>query len=167
MTAEAWALTEVRAILERAGVGDEAVGVDEIRAEAGVGHDDLTDVLSTLRERGEAVEDEPGKWRTPYGAPAPATDAPDVQDDVVEHAPEQGGEADRRVAEFMAPERQQTARAAALEPGLTRATADGSQIVLTATILGAMTAEVIGAIVHAGVAEAAETKSVFVFRVEP
>ena len=63
MTAEAWALEEVSNVLRRLREqGEGVVTAERIRGEVGIGHEDLTDVLAELRERGEISEEAPGEW---------------------------------------------------------------------------------------------------------
>lgn len=152
MTAEPWALSEVGNALDRARDDGEPATTGALREQVGIGHEDLQDVLSALRERGEAVEAAPGEWRRPFEDEqatqrAAATEAADGEED--------GGVDEPSTA---APAR------GARRGAVMVATEDG-QVVLTAKVLAALDAETIGKIVQAGVEDAGE--DVFTLTVRP
>lgn len=150
MTAEPWALSDVEDALDRA--RDEGGGATlvALREEVGIGHEDLKDVLSVLRERGEAVEAAPGEWRRPFD---------DEQATQRSHAVEAEDGEDGVAVDDPAPVQRGARRGSVLV-----ATDDG-QVVLTAKVLQALDAETIGKIVQAGVEDAGE--DVFTLTVRP
>lgn len=154
MTAEAWAMEDVKHKLVVAGEQGEMLPFDALRSEVGIGHEDLTDVLDALREAGDAVEGAPGEWRPPYdderearSASAPASEA------------EEEGAGDGPPPARRARRRQHDSDAVLNgEPG---------GVVLTMAVASALDAETIGKLVEAGIAEAKQNDQPFVLRVEP
>jgi len=154
MTAEAWAMGEVKNKLVVAGEQGEMLSFDALRSEVGIGHEDLTDVLDALREAGDAVEGAPGEWRAPYederearSAGAPASEADEDADDA-EPPP---------------------ARRARRRPHDSDVVMNGEPggVVLTMAVASALDAETIGKLVEAGIAEAKQNGQPFILRVEP
>jgi hypothetical protein len=147
MTAEAWALGEVRTILARVGDENSTATIETLREEVGIGHDDLSEVLQALRERGQAVEDSPGEWRRPFDGELDG--APDGEREMTEDDASEGP----------APKRRDRAAPAV-------AAGDG-EVVLTMAVAGALDAETIGKLVEAGIGEAKADGRAFVLRVSP
>lgn len=146
MSAEAWALGEVKTAVHKASDENRNATAEELRAEVGIGHDDLAEVLSTLRERGEVVEDAPGEWRRPYDD---ERTAPDRSDDAAEDVSEGGAPAPGRAP----------ARVAEEQPT--------SIVTLTMAVAAALDAETMGKLVEAGIAEANDERREFVLRIVP
>jgi hypothetical protein len=158
MTAEAWAIEEVRTKLTLASDQGETMGIGELREEVGIGHDDLMSVLDSLRESGDAVEHTPGEWRTPY------------DDEREDTGSDEAGEAAARAAldrrDGRAEEDEKPGARAAPAPQ-TGTLEGGGGVVLTMAVASALDAETIGKLVEAGITEAKADDRAFVLRVEP
>lgn len=166
MTAEVWALDDVRQRLIAAGEQGEMLTVAALREAIGIGHDDLTDVLNTLREAGDAVEGAPNEWRAPYddelesraGGEAAADDGSE------EDADDERGAAALREHDERARRRGQPLVAPIAASGAAPTT---GEVVLTMAVAKALDPETIGKLVEAGINESSEADRAFVLRVEP
>jgi hypothetical protein len=146
MTAEPAAFDQVRGKLEERAVAGEAVTEAELREEFGIGHDDLTQVLQSLSNDGEAVHEAPGEWRAPYA------------DERERFARATGEEGDGEAAEPEAAAAEAVERTAAgglrrQAPVRPQVVAGDGEVVLTKGVLSVMDDETIGKIVKAGVEE--------------
>lgn len=173
MTAEAWALDDVKNRLIVASEAGEMLSVAALRDEIGIGHDDLTSVLDALRESGDAVEGAPNEWRAPYDDErdaAPATESAAEQGDEDDEAAAAARRAldrrDRPARERAAPTAREAIGALAEDSPFTGGVTKGG-VVLTQKVAGALSSETIGELVKAGISEAEEDQRAFVLRVEP
>lgn len=153
MTAEEWAVTEVGNALTSATDSGGTLSVGELRETVGIGHDDLMDVLGTLREAGLAEEVTPGEWRQPDGE-ARAGESTEVTG-------EGATDAARAVLDRLDGKRERG------QPAVEAPARLGAEVVLTAAVAQALGAEALGTLVMAGLGEASEAERAFVLRIEP
>lgn len=155
-------------MLDRARGAGEMVSFEELRTETGVGHDDMTDVLNVLRERGDAIEGAPGEWRRPFDdeledlQASSASAGEGEEEPVVGAASERSSEDD--LSEFEGRLRERRGRAVLGEAVSARLTDDG-EVRLTVGVAVALGPEALGKLVEAGIAEAKAAERPFVLRV--
>lgn len=140
---------ELERLLVVAAEEGRTLALSEMQGELGVGHDDLGEMLDALREKGTAVEAAPSEWRGPMVDEMPPSEpAPDQERRVRVSV----GENDR---EQLAP------RATALSVGM------DATVKLTPAVAAALSAEALGEVVKAGIAEANKAGDAFVLEVGP
>lgn len=154
-------------LVERTEQG-EPITEAELREELGIGHDDLTGVLTVLRERGDATNVAPAEWRAPYESEREEAAADDAATAALDHFDGKNGPAEE---EDGAPASSRGEEPIERTPPPARdgrvIVAEAGNVTLTAKVLAAMDAETIGKLVKAGVEEASDASLPFIFRVEP
>lgn len=146
---DGWAANELADALIVARDTNRLATVGELRERVGMGDGDVRRVLNALRESGEAVEEAPDMWRAPYegdgvstpGSSSGAATVADVRD-----------------------ERDAPSHPVVME-GVRAQTAWPPAVVMPAPVLAVMDNETVGAIVKAGVEDAARRGAPFVLEV--
>lgn len=140
-------------MLDRARDENRTVPLAELQEEVGVGHGDLQETLSALRERGEAVEGAPGEWRRPFD-----DELADARP--VSAASDRSGRDDLDAIEERV--RVRNGQPPAPRP---RVTSESGECVLTVGVAQALGAEALGKLAAAGIEEAVAEGRAFVLRV--
>lgn len=148
-------LRELERLLLVASESGESREFGTLREELAMGHDDLTEALSTLREHGKAHEEAPGYWT---GGSDEASTGP-----VVVSVPDPVDEADD-LRSAAALERFDRGRGGGAFTSESAAVA-GATIRLTVAVANALDAESLGKLVKAGIAEAVEQEQPFTMEV--
>lgn len=163
MAVEAWALDEVRTALQRARDEGRGMSRSELQQECGIGTNDLEETLDTLRERGEARQQDPDTFEAVLAEDRSSAARP-AHEDAEEPVAEEPDEPELPpVRDRLAAARRERAQLAAEQRRGEELDAPRREVKLSHAMVESLQADALGELVKAGL----EDGETFVLIVEP